>query len=131
MMTGKLALASLVAGATGLGMLYLRMVRPQNTEAAFVCPETQSRTTPMTLQETAADVARASAALSGSESENAIRAIAADLKRRHPQADSAEIVNYLLTAYCPLVKAESGLSDREKRQRMDRFSAQVYTLVHQ
>jgi hypothetical protein len=130
MMTVKLALAALVLGATGLGMLYLWMARPQNATATFICPEIQPRTTRMALKETVADVARASAALSGPEPDNAIRVIAADLKRRHPQADSAEIVNYLMTAYCPLVKAQSGLSDREKREKMDRFSTQVYTIVH-
>ena len=84
----------------------------------------------MALKETPADVARASAALSGSEQENAISVIAADLRRRHPQADKSEIVNYLLTAYCPLVKKQNTLSDREKREKMNRFSTQVYNIVN-
>jgi hypothetical protein len=129
MMTVKLALAALVVGAAGLGMVYLRMARPQDTTAKFVCPETQPRTTGMALKETTADVTRYSAALSGPERENAIREIATDLKSRYPQADGAEIVNYLLTAYCPLVKEQSELSDREKREMMDGFSAQAYALV--
>jgi hypothetical protein len=83
----------------------------------------------MALKETAGDIARASSALSGPEQENTIRVLAAELKRRHPEASNSEIVNYLLTAYCPLVKAENGLSDREKRQKMDRFSSQVFTIV--
>jgi hypothetical protein len=68
----------------------------------------------MALKETTADLASASAALSGPEQENAIRIIAAELKRRHPQA-SAEIVNHLLTAYCHCER-ESGLSDRESAE---------------
>ena len=80
-------------------------------------------------KETAADVAYASAALSGAAPENAIRVIATDLKRRHPQADKGEVINYLLTAYCPFVKQASGLTEREKRERMDRFSSQVYAIV--
>ena len=125
----KLAVAALIIGVAGLSIIQLWKARSQNTTATFICPETQPRTTQIALKETAADVARASAALSGPTPENAIRVIAADLKRRHPQVDSAEIVNYLLTAYCPLVKEESGLSDQERRTRMDRFSAQVYALV--
>jgi hypothetical protein len=74
-----------VDGATTKGDIYL--------------PRTQLRTTRMTLEETAADAACASAAVSGSKPKNAIGAIAADLKRRHPQANSAKIVNCLLTAY--------------------------------
>ena len=84
----------------------------------------------MALKETAGDVARASSALSGPGQENTIRVLAAELKRRHPQADRSDIVNYLLTAYCPLVKADNGLSDREKREKMDRFSSQVSTIVY-
>jgi hypothetical protein len=129
MMAVKLALVALVVGATGLGVVYLRMARPQDTTVKFICPETQPRTSGMALKETTADVTRYSAALSGPELENAIRQIAADLKSRYPQADGAEIVNYLLTAYCPLVKEQSWLSDREKREMMDRFSAQAYALV--
>lgn len=129
MMTVKLAFVALVVGATGLGMIYLRMARPHDTTAKFLCPETQPRTTGMALKETTADVTRYSAALSGPERESAIREIATDLKRKYPQADAADIVNYLLTAYCPLVKEQSGLSDREKREMMDRFSTQAYALV--
>ena len=125
----KLAVAALIIGVAGLSIIQLWKARSQNTTATFICPEIQQRTTQIALKETAADVARASAALSGPMPENAIRVIAADLKRRHPQVDSAEIVNYLLTAYCPLVKEESGLSDQERRTRMDRFSAQAYALV--
>jgi hypothetical protein len=129
MMANKLLLTASVVAATGLGALYWWMPRPPNSAAALTCPEIHARTTPMALKETTADLASASAALSGPEQENAIRIIAAELKRRHPQAGSAEIVNYLLTAYCPIVKEESGLSDREKRERMDRFSTQVFTIV--
>jgi hypothetical protein len=129
MMTIKLALVALVVGVAGLGMVYLRMARPDHTSAKFICPETQPRTTGMVVEETPADVARYSAALSGPERENAIREVATDLKRRYPQADGAEIVNYLLTAYCPHVKEQSGLSDREKHEMMARFSAQAYALA--
>ena len=93
-MTTKLAVAVLVVGVMGLSALYSWIARPQNT-SAFICPEAQPRTTRMAIEQTAADVARASAALSGPEQENAISVIAAELKRRHPQADSAEIANYL------------------------------------
>ena len=129
MMTIKLALAAVVVGITGLGAIYSWMARPQKSTGTFICPEIQPRTTRIALEETAADIARASAALSGPETENTIRVLAAELKRRHPEAGSAEIVDYLMTAYCPVVQGENGLSDREKRERMDRFSSQVYSIV--
>jgi hypothetical protein len=126
----SLPIAALAVGATGLGVLYWSVARPQDTTAAFVCPEAQPQTTGMALKETPADVARASAALTSSEQENAISVIAADLRRRHPHANKTEIVNYLLTAYCPLVKKQNTLSDREKREKMDQFSTQVYKIVN-
>jgi hypothetical protein len=131
MIATKMALAAVVIGATSLGGIYWWMPRPQeaSTAAAFMCPEIQAQTTAMALKETAGDIARASSALSGPEQENTIRVLAAELKQRHPQASNSEIVNYLLTAYCPLVKADNGLSDREKRQKMDRFSSQAFTIV--
>jgi hypothetical protein len=128
MKTRDLALAAFVIGAASLGTIYW-WARPQSSSAALVCPETHSRMTAMALKETTADVARASSALSGPEQENTIRVLAAELKRKHPEAGSADIVNYLLTAYCPLVKQENGLSDGEKRAKMDRFSSQVFTIV--
>jgi hypothetical protein len=129
MIATKMALAALVVGATSLGGIYWWMPRSAEPAAAFFCPETQARTTAMALKETAGDIASASSALSSPEQENTIRVLAAELKHRHPQASNSEIVNYLLTAYCPLVKADNGLSDREKRQKMDRFSSQVFTIV--
>jgi hypothetical protein len=83
----------------------------------------------MALKETPAEVARLSLALSGPEPDNVIRAIVADLKQGYPQADNAELVNYVLTAYCPVVKIKSWLSNREKREMMDRFSTKVYDIV--
>jgi len=36
-----------------------------------------------------------------------------------------ELVNCLVTAYCPVVKSLTGLSDSEKRARMDAFAGRV------
>jgi len=51
-------LTALVVGATGCR-------DHKNSAAALTWPETHARTTPMALKETAADLTRASAALSG------------------------------------------------------------------
>ncbi len=47
------------------------------------------------------------------------------LHSRHPDVPTGELVNYLVTAYCPVVNSLTGLSDGEKQARMDAFSTQV------
>jgi len=51
--------------------------------------------------------------------------LVAELRRRHPGAGDAELVNYLVTAYCPVVARLSGLGDAERTARVDRFAGQV------
>lgn len=104
-------------------------LRTADAADSFMCPETHAATTGSALKETPADLASATAALKGPERENAIRVLAGDLKKKYPGADKAEIVNYMLTAYCPLVAAEDGLGADEKKARMDRFSSQVYAIL--
>jgi len=86
-------------------------------------------TTSTAIKETAAQRASATQALSGLEPANAIRVIAADLRKKYPNLADADIVNYLETAYCPLVARETGLSYVEKRARTDRFSSQVEQIL--
>ena len=45
---------------------------------------------------------------------NRIRVIVDDLRARYPGVENAEIVNYLMGAYCPLVAQLSGLGEQEK-----------------
>ena len=99
------------------------------TQAAFVCPEPHAKATAGALKETPDDIASASAAFSGPERENAIRVIAANLKKTNPDAGNAEIVNYMLAAYCPLVARKSGLSNDDKRRQMERFGEQVRQII--
>jgi hypothetical protein len=44
---------------------------------------------------------------------------------RHPDASTGELVNYLVTPYCPVVNSLTGLSDGEKQARMDAFITQA------
>jgi hypothetical protein len=53
-----------------------------------------------------------------------------DLRGRHPDVPASELVNYLVTAYCPVVNSLTGLGDAEKQARMDAFASQVSQLVY-
>lgn len=96
---------------------------------SFECPVTHEATTSAAIKETAAERASTTQALSGPEQANAIGVIAADLRSKYPSAGDTEIVNYLQTAYCPLVARKTGLSYAEKRASLDRFSSQAEQIV--
>jgi hypothetical protein len=81
------------------------------------------------LKETAAQRDGVTQAPRGPELENTILLIVNDLRKRYPAANTPEIVNYLLTAYCPIIANDTGLSESEKRARMDHFSSQVDQIV--
>ena len=52
---------------------------------------------------------------------NRIPVIVGDLRKRYPGVENAEVMNYLETAFCPIVAGLTGLSDAEKPARMYRF----------
>jgi hypothetical protein len=54
-----------------------------------------------------------------------------ELKCKYPKARFDEIVNYMLTAYCPIVAKNASLSDEEKEARLKRYAQQVVALVAQ
>ncbi len=62
---------------------------------------------------------------------NRISEIISDLRAKYPSVGSDELVNYLMTAYCPVVNGLSGLSDDEKEARLDAFSSQVLAVATQ
>lgn len=98
-------------------------------EGAFTCPAPQAATTGSAIKETPAEIADIASTLAGPEKENAILVAADKLKKAHPNATKDEMINYMLTAYCPLVAKDTGLSQSEKRGRMDRFASQVRKML--
>jgi len=51
--------------------------------------------------------------------------IIAGLKRKYPVAQDAEITNYLVTLYCPVVNRDASLSDADNADRLSAFSSQI------
>ena len=124
-----LPLTAVMVGLTSLVALNLGSSQSAQAASEFLCPETHAATTNAALQETPEQLASTTNALKSPERENAIRVVAGDLKKEYPNADTADIVNYMLTAYCPLVAAKGGLGADEKQAEMDRFSSQVYRIL--
>jgi hypothetical protein len=51
--------------------------------------------------------------------------IVSDLRARYPGVENAELVNYLVTAYCPIVARLSGLDEQQKQAQLDQFVGQI------
>lgn len=97
---------------------------------ALDCPKPQPTAKPGILKETPAQMAAVGKQLAGGDTFNAIASATADLRIRYPGIESAEVVNYLVTAYCPAVAADSKLSEAQKKAAVDGFAAQVMRQVY-
>ena len=84
---------------------------------------------PGVLKETAAQTARLASLLASGDEANRIRVVVGDLRARYPGIENAEIVNYLMAAYCSVVAQLSGLSEQEKRTRLDLFVSQLSQII--
>jgi len=51
--------------------------------------------------------------------------VIADLRARHPTATSSEIMNYLITAYCPVINRQTRISEVQKREKIEAFNRQI------
>lgn len=95
---------------------------------ALECPKAQAGTGGSVLRETPAEMAQAGQRL-GRGSENEIAGTVAAIRARHGSASQGEIVNYLVTAYCPRIAADPALGRAEKQQALQAFAARAYKIA--
>jgi hypothetical protein len=110
-----LSLSALMLGAAG-------------PAAALECPTPQPGGHDI-LREGAPAIAELSSLLGSGDLDNRVPDIVAGLRRRYPDAPAAEIVNYLVTVYCPVVAARADLDEAGKRARLDTFASQVLAIA--
>src|SRR5271165_5179745 len=110
----RCALITLLAGAS--------LVVPA---FAIECPTPQPLAKPGVLMETSAQIEATGKMLSSGDVGQETQAVIADLRRRYPQVENAEIANYLITAYCPVISQTPATSEPEKSARMDQFVSQL------
>lgn len=91
---------------------------------AFECPLPHPKGGLKTIRETPAQISELRRMLGNGDDGNVVSEIIFDLKRKYPDAGSGEITNFLVTAYCPTVKAQ-GYSDRKATQKVRKFSSLV------
>jgi hypothetical protein len=97
---------------------------------AFECPEPQALPGPAVLKERSARTTEVTALLETGDLGNRVPVIVNDLRDRYPGVANAEILNYLLAAYCPDVARLSGLGEAEKRARMERAGSQFRAVIY-
>ena len=77
------------------------------------------------IQETPAQISELSQVLASGDLSNRIPVFVHSLRSRHPNAATGDLVNYLVTAYCPIVNSLTGLSDGEKQAKLSAFAGSV------
>ena len=98
--------------------------------SALECPAPRPVAKPGVLQETAAQIEETGKMLSSGDLGQQTKAIVAVLRSRYPQAENAELVNYLITAYCPVVAGLPQISEAEKKARLDQFVGQLMQKIY-
>ena len=93
------------------------------------CPEPHPLSGNMALEETQSDIKAIGTRLTENPAADVVNEVIFNLKREHPSASAADIVNYLVTAYCPTVAAETWLSKDDATAKVDQFSAQVNGII--
>src|SRR5271165_7073060 len=92
---------------------------------ALECPTPQPAGAPDAIGESPAQIAELSQLLASGDLGNRIPVFVNELRSRHPNVPTGELVNYLVTAYCPVVNRLTGLSNSEKQARLSAFVSQV------
>ena len=97
---------------------------------ALECPTPQKLAQPGVLKETQAQIDQTAKMLSSGDQLGQIQAVINDLRTRYPHVENAEIVNYLISAYCPVAANAPGLPEWERKARLDNFVNQVMSLLY-
>ena len=121
-MSSSSFLSCAVIGAAGL--LFLSM----SPALAFECPKPQAKSGAGVVPESQDEINRLSGMLSAGDLDNRLEVIVRDLKEKYPNADKTELTNFMVSAYCPVIAEDAGLSDSEKDARLAGFSQQVWDL---
>ena len=118
------AIARAAAAAQSAGILVGLAASAQ----AFECPQPVNQ--PGVIKQTPGEIAELAPALGGGDVTAQVPKIVDAMRKRYPSARSAELANYLITAYCPGVAKAAGLSDAEKTARVKAFSKAVLGVLY-
>ncbi len=97
---------------------------------ALECPAPRPVAGPGVLQETAAQIDVLAKALATGDVRAKTQDIIAGLRAAHPDAQPGEILNYLITAYCPVAAAAPGLNEGERQAAVDQYVLLVRAMLY-
>ena len=113
-----------------IGAVALAMVAIPCTAGALECPSPKPATTPTAIKEPKQLIENYSDLLRA-QGDKAITKIVSSVRTKHPGASDAEITNFVVTIYCPVLQKNSALSEPEKRARLKRVSTKLLSkLAH-
>jgi hypothetical protein len=107
--------------ATLAAVLWLLAATPG---MALECPAPQPANAPDAIQEAPAQINELAEVLASGDLSNRIPVFTHGLRARHPNVGAGELVNYLVTAYCPVIN-RMAISDAEKQVGLDAFASQA------
>lgn len=107
----KFVVAVLVVGSTSGAAMALDCPKPQDLDGSGATPD-------LTRQLATRHVLSQVAGIYGS------------LHQQYPKATGAQLTNYLIAAYCPVVKADSALSEPEKEAKVKEFADKVVSAAY-
>ena len=96
---------------------------------ALDCPRPQPQARPGVIRETPEEIAAFSSVIADGDLDTVPKAIAV-VRKRYPNAQSAEVANDLITAYCPAVQKLPNLTEAEKTARMKAFADRVLKFLY-
>ncbi len=96
---------------------------------ALECPAAKPLERPGVLKETPAQIADMTNMLVAGDVGNHIRFIVLHLQSHYPSVENAEIINYILNAYCPVVAQDAGLNEQQKEAKLDQFVGQLVKII--
>nr|WP_294576951.1 hypothetical protein [uncultured Rhodopila sp.] len=108
--------------STALAAVWLLVAAPCT---ALECPKPQPAGTPGVIRETPSQIKEVAPVLASGDLGPRVPMIIQTLRSRHPGVPADELVSYLVTAYCPVVKQQRGLSDAQRHELLSAFTADV------
>ncbi|MCW2273740.1 hypothetical protein GJ654_17080 [Rhodoblastus acidophilus] len=97
---------------------------------ALECPLPQKLSRNGVLKETPTQMAIVGALLARGDASRTVPLVEADLRARYPGVENAELVNYIVTAFCPVVSHMTGMSDAEKPARLNGFVQDLMQMTY-
>jgi len=91
---------------------------------ALECPISHSLSEPGALRETNQTIKQIASTLTIRGSA-AIPTLIFNLRAKYPHSTDAQVTNYMITAYCPVVSKKPALSEDQKRTLLEQFADKV------